>query len=150
MLKLRPADRKMLRDLLKGGVQSVRVIKRARVLQLLDQGMSSNQAAAGVGVTPETARKIGWRYLEGGIDYALSELPRPGNPPLLNKRQETNIIALACSKPPEGFAVWSTALLAEVAMKKKIVQQISRETIRIVLKRHDCKPWREKNVVHPG
>ena len=150
ILKLKASDRKELRELLKGGVQSVRVVKRARVLQLLDQGMSANQAGAAIGVTPETARKIGWRYLDGGIDYALKELPRPGNPPLLNKRQETQIIALACSKPPDGIAVWSTALLAKEVMKKKIIHQISKETIRVVLKRHDCKPWREKNVVHSG
>jgi len=150
ILKLKNSERVKLKELLNGGIQSVRMIKRARVLQLLDQGMSSNQAGAAAGVSPETARKIGWRYLEGGVEYALQELPRPGNPPLLNKRQETRIIALACSKPPDGIASWSTALLAEVAMKKKIVDQISRETIRIVLKRHDCKPWREKNVVHTG
>lgn len=148
IMRLKLRDRDALKKLLAGGIEAVRVVKRARVLQLLDEGLSSNQAAAGVGVTPETARKIGWRYLEGGLEFALHEMPRPGNPRLLNPRQETRIIAIACSKPPDGSAVWSTALLAEEAIRQKIVPSVSKETIRVVLKRHDCKPWREKNVVH--
>src|SRR5512136_2913272 len=109
-MKLKPRDRVALKKLLAGGIEAVRVVKRARVLQLLDEGLSSNQAAAGVGVTPETARKIGWRYLEHGLEAALREMPRPGNPKLLKPRQETRIVAIACSQPPDGVAVWSTAL----------------------------------------
>lgn len=147
-MKLKPKDRLALKKLLAGGIEAVRVVKRARVLQLLDEGLSANQAAAGVGVTPETARKIGWRYREHGLEVALREMPRPGNPRLLKPRQETRIIAIACSQPPDGFAVWSTALLAEEAIRQGIVPSVSRETIRMVLKRHGLKPWREKNVVH--
>jgi transposase len=149
-LKLKSGDIKKLKTLLNGGFESVRVIKRARILQLIDAGHSSNSAAAAVGVTPETARKIGWRYNEEGLEGALYERPRPGNSPLLDKRKEAQIIAIACSEPPSGSAHWTTALLAEVAMKKKIVPQISRETIRLTLKHHGLKPWREKNVVHSG
>lgn len=149
-LKLKPADNKRLEILLRGGVESVRVIKRARILQLLNDGFSSNGAAAAIGVTPETARKIGWRYNEQGLENALYERPRPGNPPLLDKEQESQIIAIACSSPPPGAARWTTALLAKAAMKAKIVPHISRETVRLVLKHHDLKPWREKNVVYSG
>lgn len=149
-LKLKSSDRTLLKKLLNGGVESVRVVKRARILQLLDTGLSSNKAAAAIGVTPETARKIGWRYKEEGLEGALYERPRPGNAPLLDSSQEAQIVAIACSEPPSGRACWTTTLLAEAAVKKKIVTQISRETIRLVLKHHDLKPWREKNVVYSG
>lgn len=132
---------------MRGGVESVRVLKRAQVLLRMDEGLSPNQAAAGVGVTPETARKIGWRYVQNGLDDALYERPRPGNPPLLDNKQSAYIIAIACTAPPEGAAYWTTALLAEEAVKRKIVSSISSETIRVLLKNHDLKPWREKNVV---
>src|SRR5512135_1295468 len=117
------------------------------VLLRMDEGLYPNKAAAAIGVTPETARMWGWRYVKEGLDAALFDRLRPGNPPLLNNKQATHIIAIACSPPPDGVAFWSTAMLAEEAIKRKIVKSISRETVRVLLKNHDLKPWREKNVV---
>jgi len=132
----------------RGGVESVRVLKRARALELMNEGKSPNQAGAAVGVSPETARRIGWRYIDAGLEDALYEKPRPGNDKLLNKKQETKLIAIACSEPPEGYARWSTALLAEELIRQDVIDKISRETVRVILNSHDLKPWREKNVVH--
>lgn len=148
IVRLRAKDRDALQAMLSGGAESVRVIKRGMVLLKMGQGLSSNQAAAAVGVTPETARKIGWRYVEGDLDSALFDRPRPGNPPLLTPRQKKQLIAIACSEPPEGRARWSTALLATELMDRDIVPYISKETVRVYLSQSDLKPWREKNVVY--
>ena len=51
------------------------------------------------------------------------------------------------SPPPEGRARWTVRLLAEEAVKRKLVPGVGRETVRILLENHDLKPWREKNVV---
>jgi putative transposase len=51
---------------------------------------------------------------------------------------------------PLGQARWSVRLIAEEAVKRKLVAKIGRETIRILLRTHDLKPWREKNVVCGG
>ena len=97
-----------------------------------------------------TVNRVGRRYLELGLDHALFEDQRPGQTPLLNSRENQRIIAMVCGPPPEGRATWTTQLIAEEAVKKRICQRVSRETIRILLLSHDLKPWREKNVVRGG
>ncbi len=54
---------------------------------------------------------------------------------------------MVCSDPPEGRARWTVRLVAEEAVKRRLVPRVGRETIRILLLNHDLKPWREKNVV---
>jgi transposase len=94
-------------------------------------------------------REIGKRYIEGGIESALFDKPRPGKKRALTEKQSNEIIAMICSPAPEGRCRWAIRLIAEEAKNKKIVNNIGRETIRILLKTHDLKPWREKNVVRP-
>ena len=54
---------------------------------------------------------------------------------------------MVCSDPPEGRARWTVRLVAQEAVKRKLVPRVGRETIRMLLLSHDLKPWREKNVV---
>lgn len=150
IVNLRRRDRDRLNDLLAGGVESVRVLKRAMILLKMDGGISANAAAAALGGSPEAARKIGWRYINGGLEDALYDRPRPGQAPLLTASQKKKLIAIACSSPPKGAARWSTATLAAELVKRKITDHISKETVRLYLHSADLKPWREKNVVHPG
>lgn len=150
IVNLQPDEREYLKKRLSGGSGSIRITKRAMVLLKMDGGVSANEAAAALDVTPETARRIGWRYIREGLKAALNERPRPGNPPLLSNSQKKKLIAIACSKPPEGTARWSTASLAGELMKRKITKYISKETVRVYLHSADLKPWREKNVVHTG
>lgn len=146
-LKLRKRDKEKLRLLLRAGTQNVRVVKRSRVLELLDAGKSAPEAAEGAGVAPATARRIGKRYLEAGLDHAIFDSPRPGAAPLLDHREETQIVAMVCSKPPDGYSRWSIRLIAREAVERGIVDEVGRETIRLLLLNHGLKPWREKNVV---
>ena len=67
-------------------------------------------------------------------------------PRLLDDGQEQRLIAMVCSNPPEGRARWTVRLVAEEAVKRKLVPRVGRETIRMLLLSHDLKPWREKNV----
>jgi hypothetical protein len=85
--------------------------------------------------------------MEEGLDSALEERPRPGKARLLTSKQEARIIAMVCSKPPRGRARWSVRLIVEEAMRRRLVPTVGRETIRVLLKTHRLKPWREKNVV---
>ena len=140
-------DRKALRKLLSGGVQQVRVVLRAIALLQLANGISAPRIATMVPLTPQAIRKIGHRYQEGGLERALYEKQRPGAEALLEDSQKQRIIAMVCSDPPEGFARWTVRLVAEEAVKRRLVPRVGRETIRILLLSHDLKPWREKNVV---
>jgi len=126
----------------------VRVFKRARVLQLLDQGWRPTDVPAAAGVGEATARRVRKRYEEGGLEHALYDRPRPGAQRVLTPRQENRIIAMVCGPVPRGHARWTVRLITQESQKRGIVKTIGRETIRVLLRDHELKPWREKNVDH--
>jgi len=136
--------------MLSKGQVSARVLRRASALRQLDGGQRVAQVAANVGVAGKTVRAIARRYEEEGLESALHEKPRPGKQRALNPGQSQRIIAMVCGLPPEGMARWSVRLIAEEAVKRKLVPQVGRETIRILLQSHELKPWREKKLVRGG
>jgi transposase len=97
-------DQKELKALLSGGVQQVRVVLRGLALLQLGKGVSAPHISAAVPLTPQAIRKVGHRYLEGGLERALYEKERPGAAALLEDSQRQRIIAMVCSDPPEGRA----------------------------------------------
>jgi len=78
------------------------------------------------------------------LGAAVYAKQRPGAQEVLDGPQKQRIVAMVCSKPPEGRARWTVRLIAEEAVKRKLVPNVGRETIRILLQSHDLKPWREK------
>ena len=140
-------DQQELRKLVKGGVQQVRVVLRALALLQLSEHASAPQIARVVQLTPQAVRRLGHRYQQAGLEGALYEKQRPGASEVLDTNQKQRIIAMVCSGPPEGQSRWTVRLVAEEAVKRKLIPRVGRETIRILLLHHDLKPWREKNVV---
>jgi hypothetical protein len=141
-------DRKLLDELLSRGFQPVRVVLRALALLHLADGSTAPDTARSLkNLTAKAVRSIAHRYQEGGLERALYEKSRPGAAPLLSTSEQQRIVAMVCSDPPEGQARWTVRLIAEEAVKRKLVPRVGRETIRILLQYHDLKPWREKNVV---
>src|SRR6185436_15041165 len=140
-------DQHELRTLMRGGVQRVRVILRALALLQLAEDASAPRIAKVIPLTPQAIRRLGHRYQQAGLQGALYEKQRPGATEVLDANQKQRIIAMVCSDPPPGRARWTVRLVAEEAVKRKLVPQVGRETIRILLLNHDLKPWREKNVV---
>jgi len=128
----------------------VRAVIRALVLRQIDEGRTTVEAGAGVGISAKAAWEIGKRYQEGGLEEAIYDAPRPGQKPLLDTEQGQRIIAMVCGPPPAGRARWSVRLIAQEAVKRKLVEHVGPETVRILLQNHDLKPWREKNVVRGG
>ena len=146
-VRLSKLEREQLDELLRGGLQPVRTVLRALVLRQLADGQTIRKVARNVGLTPKTVWLTIQRYQQGGLDRALYERARPGKEARLDTQQRQRIVALVCSPPPEGRARWTVRLLAEEAVKRKLVPGVGRETVRILLESHDLKPWREKNVV---
>jgi transposase len=145
--RLKSQDAKELEKLLQGGVQQVRVVLRALALLRLNAGASAPEVAPLVQLTPQAVRKIAHRYRTGGLAGALYERPRPGAAEVLAPAEKQRIVAMACSDPPAGTARWTVRLIAQEAVKRRLVPRVGRETIRVLLQSHDLKPWREKNVV---
>jgi putative transposase len=146
-VQLSRKDQERISEMLRKGKQSARVLRRALVLQQLDQGQRAAQVARNLAIASKTVRAIARRYEEEGLERALYEKPRPGKERLLTDSQSQRIIAMVCSVPPAGQARWSVRLIAAEAVKRKLVPRVGRETIRLLLESHELQPWREKNVV---
>lgn len=150
IVRLSQKDRKTLLLLIKDGKAPGRLIKRALVLRFMDQGVASPQAAINLGMTAMTARNIAQKYNSNGLEDALYDRPRSGQPRKMGQKESSQIVAMVCSSPPQGYARWSVRLIVEEAVKQKLVKQTNRESIRLLLKNHELKPWLKKNVVYGG
>jgi transposase len=146
-IKVPVRDQQDLRNLLRRGIQQVRVTLRALTLLRLADGMTAPQIASLLELTPQSIRKIAHRYSAGGLSLALYDRQRPGAAGVLDNQEKQQIVAMVCGPPPEGQARWTVRLVTEQAVKRKLVPRVGRETIRVVLQSHDLKPWRKKNVV---
>ena len=149
-VEVSPADQAALKELLRGGIEQVRVVLRAVALQRLAEGMGAPQIAEVLPITRQAVRNLARRYQEGGLERALYDKARPGKKPALDDSSQQRIVAMVCGKPPAGIARWNVRLIAEEAVRRKLVPKLGRETVRMLLQNHDLKPWREKNVVRGG
>ena len=115
--------------------------------------MKDEDIAADVSLTVRTIERIRQRFTakDGGLERALHDLPRSGQPPVLDDVKEAKLVAIACSDAPEGYDRWTLSLLREKLIGDKVVNWISLDTIHRQLTDRGIKPWREKNVVrsHP-
>jgi hypothetical protein len=111
---------------------SARRWRRVRVLLLLDEGQGIRSTALAVGGYPREVSRVAERYLEGGLEHALADDPRPKPERKIDSVQEAAIVALVCGPPPEGRARWTVRLLAEEVVERGIVDGIGREAIRVV------------------
>ncbi|WP_438016336.1 helix-turn-helix domain-containing protein [Sorangium sp. So ce315] len=146
-LQLSQEDQQALRRREREGSLGMLVAWRIQALRLLDKGWTITQAAEATGTYRREVRRIANRFLEGGVEHALSEEPRRRRSKLLDNAQTAALIAMVCGPPTEGRARWTIALVADEAERRKIVRSVSRETIRRTLADQDIKPWRKKNVV---
>jgi transposase len=136
-------EREALRAMLAGGKQPARTLKRAQILLAADAGLGDETIAATVVVGGSTVYRTKRRFVEMGLEAALSEEPRPGAERKLTGKEEALLVATACSSPPPGRARWTLELLAGEFVKLTDHQQLSRETVRRRLAENDLKPWRK-------
>ena len=134
-IKLKKEEREFLQDFLKKGTKKARAIARANVLLLAGEGWETDTIAKMVNVHRQRIWRIKKRFLEEGLESALEEKPRSGQPPKYTKRHEAEIIAQACTSAPKGRKRWSVRLLAKELKKKKGLGTINRESVRLVLKK---------------
>jgi transposase len=134
-LQLQPDEVGYLNAFINTGKRSARAIKRAHVLLHLHEGRSTRQAGELAGVSQGTVYNLYARYRSEGVEAALSEKPRSGQPPRLNLRQQAEVTTLACSTPPSGHGRWTIRLLADKAVEVGIVEHIAPETVRQFLKK---------------
>ena len=133
--KLPTSEKSSLTSMLKKGKHRSIELIRARVLLGLDAGKKKVDIAKDESIAYATIYNIRDRYISGGLDRALFDAPRPGKPSQITAAQKAQVTALACSKPPKGHARWTLRLLADKAVELEIVEDISHEKIREILKK---------------
>lgn len=149
-IRIKSRDLASIEEILRSGVAQVRVVIRALALRQLGHGTGAPQVSQALPLTAKAVRQIAHRYDSGGLDRALYDSQRSGARPLLNDSQRQSIIAMVRGDPPAGRARWTVRLVAEEAVRRKLVPRAGRETIRMLLQENGLKPWREKNVVRGG
>ncbi|MHB8877171.1 MAG: IS630 family transposase [Myxococcaceae bacterium] len=137
-------ERTQLQSLVTGGKGRVRRLKRAQVLLAADAGSTDEAIATNVSVGTSTVFRTKRRFVEEGLEAALSEEPRPGAERKLTIAQEALLIATACTKPPKGRAHWTLQLLADEMVRLTCHESLSDETIRRRLEENELKPWQKK------
>ena len=80
------------------------------------------------------------RFVEEGLEAALTDRPRPGAAPKLAPKQQAYVVALACTGPPEGRRRWTMQLLADRLVELEVVPAISDESVRRLLKKTGPSP----------
>jgi transposase len=138
------SERVQLVSMVLGGKAAVRKLKRAQILLAADAGSTDEEIARNVAVGTSTVYRVKQRFVEEGLERALSEAPRPGAERKFDVTDEALLIAVACSKPPAGRARWTLQLLADEMVRLTAHESVSDETIRRRLRELDLKPWQEK------
>lgn len=141
---LTASERVQLVSLVLGGKGAFRRLKRAQILLAADKGATDQEIARNVAVGTSTVYRTKQRFVEEGLERALSELPRPGVERKLGVVDESLLVAVACSKPPEGRSRWTLQLLADEMVRLTVHESVSDETIRRRLGELQLKPWQEK------
>lgn len=87
-------------------------------------------------VSTRTVERVRQRFVEGGLQTALRpRAPHENRSRKFDGKKEAQLITLACSRAPEGYARWTLQLLADKMVELKYMESISGEGVRNVLKK---------------
>jgi len=142
-VELSQAERGELITMLSKGKRAARKLKRAQILLAADAGSSDAEIVRAVAVGGSTVYRTKRRFVEGNLERALSEDPRPGAERKLTGKEEALLVATACANPPAGRARWTLELLADAMVKLTEHESLSHETVRRRLAENGLKPWRK-------
>lgn len=155
VVKLSPDERAELEGLIKRGKVAAYRRRHAEVLLLVDEGVAGPKltdvaAAERTGFSRRTVEQIRERCVCEGLTAALERKKRVRDRPRkLDGEGEARLVALACSEAPAGHARWSLHLLSDKLVELEVVESISHECVRQVLKKHH-QTLAPANVVHSG
>jgi transposase len=112
-----------------------RKLSRGRILLKADEGLKDREIVAALNTSQRTVERTRRRFVEGNLEKALNEDPRPGSRMKLDERAEAHLIAIACSDAPGGREHWPLRLLSDKLVELGHVESISYETVRQYLKK---------------
>ena len=134
-IKLNKKELRFLEAQRYSGNLSLRKYNRINVLLLLNKGKRTSEIEDFLDVDRITIWRIKNRYLERGVELAIQEDARSGQPVKYTVNHETELAAMACGSCPSGRKRWTIQLLTETLKSQKGFESINRETIRLALKK---------------
>jgi transposase len=134
-VNLSDQEREQLSDLISKGKRNARVLRRAQILLDADEGFKDEEIAGRQRCGDSTVQRTRQRYVEEGLEAALQEKRRSGQPEKLTSKAKAHLVALACSEPPEGHSMWTLRMLGEKLVELALVDSISHECVRAHLKK---------------
>lgn len=147
VVRLEAAERERLQRLVSVGKGAAAKLTHARMLLQADQsedgpGWIDARIAEGLGVTTRTLEHIRRRFVEEGLESALGRKKqcRPSKERRLDGAKEARLVAICCSKAPEGRRRWTLRLLADRLVQLNIVESIGHETVRRTLQKTTSNP----------
>ena len=137
VVDLSAEEREELSEVIRKGKPGARKMKRAQILLKADEGLKDDEIVSVLNTSRSTVERTRKRFVEGNVQKAINDDPRPGKRRKLDGRGEAHLIALACSEAPEGHATWTLRLLADGLVELGVVESISHEAVRQTLKKTD-------------
>ena len=135
LIKLTKTDLSYIESYKKNGNLSLRQYNRINILLLLNRGKTISAIEDFLNVDRITIWRIKKRYLEYGVEKALEEDERSGQPVKYATDQQAELAAMACGPCPAGRRRWTIRLLADELKKKPGFETINRESVRLILKK---------------
>lgn len=140
VVRLTREERSELEDLVRKGKTQAYRIKHANILLAVDADgprWTDEQAAQAFHCHTNTVSSVRQRFVEGGLEAALERKrqEKPSRTPILDGEGLARLIAISCSKPPEGRARWTLKMLADKLVELEVVDSISDQTVRRTLKK---------------
>ena len=140
IVRLEAEERERLQELAGKGKAAGYKIRHANMLLMADSngpGWSDERIAEGLGISVGQCEILRKRFVERGLDACLERKQQEqlSVEPKFDGEKEARLIALACSKAPEGYERWSLRLLADRAVQLEIVAATSHETGRRTLQK---------------
>ena len=141
VIELSEQDKTELLDIVTKGSSPARTILRANILLASDKHSEKYLTVAEIAnvyhTTPTTVQTVRTSYCEKGLEATINRKKRetPPVPAKVTGEVEAHVIALACGKPPEGYAKWTLRLLADKTVELGYITSISHVTISNILKK---------------
>lgn len=135
LIQLSEDERTHLHVFVRRGKANARTLTRARILLKCDEGWRNSEIVEALDVSDQTIRNARQRFNIGGVEAVLIDKRQERRRQALSDEQAAHLIAIACSKVPDGHDHWTVRMLAGQAVELGYVRGISPETVRQLLKK---------------
>lgn len=131
-------EKKKIKEIISSGKHSARKIRRAHILLKADEGWTDIKIAKALTVDTSTVERTRKQFVEESFEAVINgRKSKRVYKRKLDGKQEAQLIAVACSKAPEGSVRWTLHMLADKMVQLGYVGSISHETVRKTLKKRN-------------